>query len=247
VTTQPANPLAYQGPGDGQPQGPEASPQAQPVEQQPQGNAPAGEVLTPAQLAALLEENNKKLISTMQSMVAKSENRISKKALEKITALESAWQTQASLGQPVDPAVQEQVKQKIILDDLANSGKAPPEQPAEAPGQGQGQAQQQAGPANWVAVEAQRLVTDVGGLTDDDPEAELVKTNAPTALDFLKSVEAAAAAKRERLASQNNPQTRMPSTAGGTAPTVYQPGKGSQLLDEWCRENPVPHSIRSKK
>lgn len=199
------NGIAFQSQGQG------TVPASPPVEQG-QANA-TQEALTLDAVKAMLDQQKKDLLSEMQSRVDKASFRIDKQTQAKITALESAWKLQADAGIPVDPAVQQQVKDKLIQD--AQPVPEPPQPSTPQPAQ--------AVPAQGEAVHpVMALATDIIRKAGLDPQADIpewadVDKSTDDPVVYLASVKAAVEKYQAR--------TSVPAGARApAAPVAAQPG-----------------------
>jgi hypothetical protein len=215
--TLPTQPVAFQAPG----QGPEnASPQVEsqqgaPVEgEQEQGKA-TPEYLTKEEFEARLEAALSDRFKRVQSFVDKSNDTVLKKVQADLQAITTAFDLQRKAGMAVTAEQENAAKQQVLMKALSEGGSVV-EKPEPATAAGQPPAQGRPAPAepavDPITAEALNMMRTAGvEIEDGDPEIALIKQDSPYA--FLKSIETAIAAKRERL--NVPPENLIPGVGGG--------------------------------
>lgn len=181
---------------------PTSEPQAAPaanVLPQPQTPPAEPKYVTLEDAQKLVTEAVKAAKAEMMSYSDKGREKVSKAVQEVQTAIA----TLRSQGQAISPEDEAKMIQNASVKAIAQPETPPPAQAAPEPKQ----AQQTDDP---ILMQAQQILSEIGvQFAEGDPEIAAIKTDG-TAWQYLKSIEAAALAKKARL----NP------TAGTPAPAV---------------------------
>lgn len=166
------------------------------------------EYLTKAEAQRLIAEAEEKALRKAQSSTDKAIDSIFKKVQDDLRSLTQTIEFQRNSGIEVSPEQEQQLKQQLVTRALAGAPEsAQPSPPQEAP---------QKEEVDPVTAEAWRMMEEAGVLVDeDDPEAKLLNFSSP--YKFLKSIESAIEAKKERISER---PARTPTNVGGRgAPT----------------------------
>jgi hypothetical protein len=158
-----------------------------------------------------------------QSLYSKGQAGFEKKIQADLKNLEKALELQKKAGVVVTPEQENHLRQQVI-----NQAFMADDQPPQQPSPEQTPAQADAGeePPDPVTASAWQMMEQAGvDILEEDPEfKQYVNTNTEDAYVFLKSIEAAIAAKKQRLATQPQaqPQVRTPTNvgAGGGPPPI---------------------------
>lgn len=203
--TEQTQPVAFQGPG----QAPEI-PSPQPVEGE-QGKA-TPEYVTKEEAQRLAKEAAAEALRQAQSLFDKGNDRTMKKVQADLQNLSKSLDLQRKAGIEVSPEQEETLRQRVISQVLSA-----PDQPESPPATQAAQAQAPAKPAEEldpINAEARKMEAAAGVVVaEDDPEFKTIIVNR-SGYEFLKSVEAAIAAKKERLGMP--PENAIPNLGGGT-------------------------------
>lgn len=191
----------------------EAKP-AETQDQQPQ-------YLTRQEAQRLLDEVEKRAVSRAQGLVDKSGDRVMKKIQADIASLEQGLKLQRDMGLTVTPEQEEAMKAKLIQ--TAMTAPLPEEKPAES-------AQATSSPAiDPITADAIRLQEAAGTwIVEGDPELSAIKTSG-SPYEFLKSVETAIAAKKQR--TQSPPQPERTATNAGAGASGSAIPEGLKAID----------------
>lgn len=206
-------PVTFQGQQQPQAGQPAAAPQpAASQPEQPQGTATEPQYVT-------LEDANRIAKAAADEAFRKAQSLFDKgngKVRERLNQFE-----QAMAGVQLPPEQREQLRQQVI--NQALSDPAAPESPAPAaPPAAQPTAQPGQEPPDAITAEAWKMMQEAGvTIEDEDPEVSSIDRSSP--YKFLRSIEQAIEAKRQRI------QPRTPTNAGGMG--VHNPNPISDIRD----------------
>jgi hypothetical protein len=202
-----------------------------PVQVQPeQGNeTQTSKFVTVEEAQRLAKEAADQALRRAQQFFDVNQNQFGKRIQERVSQLEKAWDAMAKAGLQVpDEAGKERVRQRAIQEELtAPNSSQPPSSPS-AQVEVKGQAENPE-PQDPVTAEAWRMMQAAGvSIEATDPEAATLDQSSPYA--FLKSVDAAINAKRERLGTQ--PVSGLSTSSARTPTNLGAAGK---------QANPIAH------
>jgi len=210
--TQPAAPAA-----PGQPEG---------------GSAAQPQYVTLDEAQRIATDAAEEAFRRAQSLYSKGQAGFEKKVQADLRNLEKALELQKKAGVTVTPEQENHMRQQVINQAFMDGDQ--PTQPA-APGAQPAQAGEGAEDIDPVTADAWRLMDEAGvTIEDDDPEVALLNQGSPYV--FLKSIEAAIAAKRQRLGNTPQPQAqppRTPTNAGSGGSVGKQPADLKNLDAMW--------------
>lgn len=230
------NKLATAFQGEGQSQNKPAVPAA--TGQTAGENAAQPQYVTLEQATKLAQDAAEEAFRRAQSLYSKGQAGFEKRVQADLKNLEKALDLQKKAGVTITPEQENSMRQQVInqafMEDGQNTGQ---------PNQGTAPAQAPEGeevPNNPIEATAWQMMRDAGiDIYDEDPEFALVDQETENAYAFLKSIETAIEAKRQRLAGSpaGQQQTRLPTNAGasGQPTNNYAGRKGIDLLTEWSR------------
>lgn len=181
------------------------------------GNTTQPPVWTKEDIAEIVKAETSKAFQGIQSMQAKTEERIRKEVNNRLETLVQA-------GIQLAPEQQQMIAQRTreqLVNDYASTGEPQPPAP-EANGH-QNVPPQQPDNVGVINQMAQGILQKAGVTIDPaDPEVAMINQTTMDAMEFLDSMRAAAAAKKERLARQPTPAAVPGSIGAGAAPTGLQ-------------------------
>jgi len=212
----------------------EGQPQEAPVTPAP--NAAQPEVLTREEAQRMAKEAAEDAFRRAQSLFDKNNAKVIKKVQDDMAALVKSLELQRKAGIQISPEQESQLKQQVFQNAFADpEPAAPPEEADEEAPLTLPDGRQV--PPEVVAInrEAVKMQQEAGfNIEQTDPEFALLNRNAPSGYLYLKSVEAAIAAKKERLAKveapapptqpQPNLHTPLPVAGSPASPTSGMSG-----------------------
>ncbi len=181
-------------------------------------------------LSAVKKEAEDAAFKRAQSLIEKTNTTVLKKVQADLKNLQQSLELQRKAGIEISPQQEEALKTQVISKAFTEGDPLPepepPPQPAQpAPGQVPGQpprpgAEPELDP---ITAEAQRMMQEAGTTIDaGDPELALLNHSSP--YQYLRSIEAAIAAKRQRLSS-----SKTPTNLGGMG--VHNPNRIQDIKD----------------
>ena len=211
---------------------PPGQPQVNPPAQagQEPSSAPQPKFITLEQAQALANQAaldaEERAFRRAQGLVSKADNRITEKVKQDLAALQGMITLQKSAGIEVTPMQEAQLRNQIIAN--AYSQGEPPLTHTEQPAEPKPEAPSSEA-ADPITAEAWRLMQAAGIIiNDNDPETE--KLDQSSGYAFLRSIEAAIEAKRQRITSTSmQAPGRTPTGAGATG--AYQANPIQDITD----------------
>lgn len=199
--------------------------------QQPAQGTQAQQYVTADQFDAF----QKKVLGTVQSMVNKGENRIATRMQE----FEKSMQVMKAAGQQFTPEQEQALRSKVFTAAVSETPSEQQPTTQAAPVQVPQQGQQAADPIQASAQQIQQ--TNGVTLVDGDPElANIVLDKGPW--EYLKSIEAACLAKKQRTASTTNPQPEAPGLPAGRLPL-----QGTTVIPNYTPEEKIAMGVNRNK
>lgn len=197
-----------------------------------EGDAVTEQYVTRQQAQELAQQAAEEAYRKAQALIDKGASRLTKQVQERLASLENSWKLQADMGAPVAPETQERLRQRVIQDAFTaqeQAGAVGSGSQAQAPGlEGM----------DPITAEAYQMMQQAGVMIEQgDPEAAQIDQSSP--FKFLRSVEAAIAAKKARTEqrAQVEPQGRIPGMTASTnaAGANYAGQRGFDLLNQYFK------------
>lgn len=190
--------------------------------------------MTEDQVKALLKSEREEIERTIQSRTDKTSSRIEKVVQAKLGEVEASLKLLEGLGQTITPEIRERIRQKIVVDAMAQPPAEETSPPAPLPKQGEGGSAPEKAQVHPVLEQSFQIITAMGldPATLSDEAVALIDQETKDADAFLKSVRKAAAFEVNRLGAVNAPSGTGIGNAARVASFGAQNGR---------RGNPIEH------
>jgi hypothetical protein len=185
--------VAFQGAGQ-----PPVTPS--PVAEAVQGNVKVPEYITREEAQRMAQEASEAAFRKAQGLIDKGNAGTLKQVQGKLKALEDMFKLQEKVGMTVTPEQKDKMKNDVLMQAFTETPESTPIPAGNQPAQVGTQDEAEQDP---VTAEAWQMMKDAGiTIEDNDPETKTLDQSSP--YKFLKSIDAAIAAKKARITS--NPQ-----------------------------------------
>lgn len=191
--------------------------------------------MTEDQVKALLKSEREEIERTIQSRTDKTSSRIEKVVQAKLGEVEASLKLLEGLGQTITPEIRERIRQKIVVDAMAQPpAEETPSPPAPLPKAGEGGKTEETPGMHPVMEQSMQILRGMGldPATLSDEAVALIDQETKDAEAFLKSIRKAAAFEVNRLGAVNAPSGTGIGNAARVASFGAQNGR---------RGNPIEH------